>query len=124
VANKKHVVKLSDEERERLGALISKGKAAARTILKARILLKADASQAGGGWTDEKIREALDTNICIMMRVRAWCEASSLSALRARTRRSGSGRSPWKSRIYAELGHAGGAGLFHRRLASPRRNCP
>ena len=44
VANKKFVVKLSDEERARLNGLISKGKAAAKAILKARILLKADQS--------------------------------------------------------------------------------
>jgi hypothetical protein len=60
VANKKYVVKLSAEERERLSALVSKGKAAAKTILKARILLKADQSEAGEGWSDERICEALD----------------------------------------------------------------
>jgi hypothetical protein len=47
VANKRYVVKLSDDERKRLNALVSKGKAAARTILKARILLKVDESEAG-----------------------------------------------------------------------------
>ena len=42
MTNKKFVVKLSGEERGRLNELISKGKAKAKTILKARILLKAD----------------------------------------------------------------------------------
>ncbi len=42
MANKKFVVKLSSEERAQLTGLISKGKTAARTALKARILLKAD----------------------------------------------------------------------------------
>jgi hypothetical protein len=41
VANKKFVVKLSSEERKRLSELISKGKSAAKIVLKARILLKA-----------------------------------------------------------------------------------
>ena len=49
MANKKFVVRLNTDERTRLSDLISKGKAAAKTILKARILLKADQSDAGGG---------------------------------------------------------------------------
>ncbi len=44
-AVKKNIVKLSDDERERLSVLIQKGKAPARQLLKARILLKVDASQ-------------------------------------------------------------------------------
>jgi hypothetical protein len=56
----KHVVKLSTEERERLQALISSGKRSAQLITKARILLEADASEAGEGWTDREIAAALD----------------------------------------------------------------
>jgi hypothetical protein len=58
MTNKKFVVKLSGEERGRLSELISKGKAKAKTILKARILLKADESEAGEGWADEEICRA------------------------------------------------------------------
>jgi hypothetical protein len=42
-AVKKYVVTLSAEERERLEALIRTGKHSARKLLRARILLKADA---------------------------------------------------------------------------------
>jgi len=59
----KYVVKLSTEERERLETLISSGKRSAQLITKARILLKADASEAGEGWTDRKIAAALDASI-------------------------------------------------------------
>ena len=48
---KKYVVRLSGEERERLETLIWKGKSGAR-VLKARILSKADVSEAGKGWSD------------------------------------------------------------------------
>ena len=65
MANKKFVVKLSDEERERLREVISRGKAKAKSILKARILLKADQD-----WADEEICRALDTNITMVARVR------------------------------------------------------
>lgn len=59
----KYVVKLSAEERERLEALIRSGKRSAQLITKARILLKADASEAGEGWTDREIAAALDASI-------------------------------------------------------------
>ncbi len=41
---KKYIVRLSDEERDRLSGLINAGKHPARKLLKARILLKADLS--------------------------------------------------------------------------------
>lgn len=88
MANKKYVVKLSAEERERLGALVGKGKAAAKTILKARILLKADRSEAGEGWSDEKIREALDTNLSMVARVRIKLVEEGLEAVFARKKRT------------------------------------
>ena len=48
VAVKKYVVRLSAEERAEMEALIRKGKSPAQRLLKARILLKADVSDAGG----------------------------------------------------------------------------
>src|SRR5580704_3346113 len=60
---KKYVVKLSAEERERLQAMIKSGKQSAQLITKARILLKADTSDAGEGWTDGEIASALDTSV-------------------------------------------------------------
>jgi len=67
---KKYVVRLGREERERLDALIQKGKAPVRQVLKARILLKADASDAGEGWSDQRIAEALDTSTDTVARTR------------------------------------------------------
>ncbi len=69
-AVKKYVVKLSDEERERLNTLIQKGKHRARQLVKARILLKADASEAGEGWSDSEIAAALDTSVTTVARTR------------------------------------------------------
>src|SRR5271166_6657506 len=70
IAVKKYVVKLSDEEREQLSTLIHSGKHPARKLLKARILLKADASEAGEGWSDSQIAEALDTSVDTVARTR------------------------------------------------------
>jgi poly-gamma-glutamate capsule biosynthesis protein CapA/YwtB (metallophosphatase superfamily) len=69
-AGKKYVVKLSDTERERLNTLIHSGKHPARQLTKARILLKADALEAGEGWSDSRIAAALDTSIDTVARTR------------------------------------------------------
>ena len=70
IAVKKYVVKLSAEERERLNALIQSGKHPARKLTRARILLKADAGEAGEGWSDSHIAAALDTGLATVARVR------------------------------------------------------
>jgi Homeodomain-like domain len=87
MANKKFIVKLSCEERAQLTRLISKGKAAAKTVLKARILLKADQGVAGESWADEKICDALDTNVSMVSRVREKFVNQGLDAVLTRKRR-------------------------------------
>ena len=46
---KKYVARLRDDEREQLAALIRKGSSPAHRLLKARILVKEDVSEAGEG---------------------------------------------------------------------------
>jgi transposase len=67
---KKYRVTLTEKERQSLETVISKGKTAARTITRARILLKADASGFGPAWTDEQIRQALDVGLVTVYRLR------------------------------------------------------
>ena len=59
----RYIVTLSEAERETLDRLIQSGKHRARQLVKARILLKADASEAGQARSDGRIAEALDTSI-------------------------------------------------------------
>src|SRR6204780_2294113 len=75
---KKYIVKLSDEERERLHTLIHKGKHRAGQLVRARILLKADASDAGEGWSDSQIAAALDTSVDTVARTRQRLVAEGL----------------------------------------------
>jgi transposase len=70
IAVKKYVVRLSGEERERLNELLRSGKRPAQLLTKARILLKADVSDAGDGWSDSRIAEALDASIANIERTR------------------------------------------------------
>jgi transposase len=60
--NKKYVVRLSEEERAGLLALVSHGKAKARVVKRARILLKTDQGPSGPAWTDLRVAEALETS--------------------------------------------------------------
>jgi hypothetical protein len=70
IAVKKYVVRLSGEERERLEALTHAGKSPAQLLTKARILLQADVSEAGEGWSDNAISAALDTSVNNIGRLR------------------------------------------------------
>src|SRR6266446_10640588 len=81
-------VRLTPEERAQLGELLSKGKAAARTLTHARILLKADEGVAGPRLSDEAIADALDVNRSTVERVRIRCvERGFEAALRPRPSR-------------------------------------
>jgi len=66
----RHVVRLREGERARLDEFIRKGKRAGRLLTRAGILLKADVSEAGDGWSDSRIAEALDTSIATIERTR------------------------------------------------------
>jgi poly-gamma-glutamate capsule biosynthesis protein CapA/YwtB (metallophosphatase superfamily) len=80
IAVKKYVVRLSTEERERLSEFMRSGKRSARSLTKARILLKADVSETGEGWSDGKIAEALDTSVANVERTRRQLVEAGLEA--------------------------------------------
>jgi len=85
---KRYVVRLSADERERLEALIRKGKSPAQRLLKARILLKADVSEAGEGWSDSRIIKALETSVSMVYRVRKQLVEEGLEAVLGRKQRA------------------------------------
>lgn len=79
---KKYVVRLTDEERESLLALTRKGKASARRIKRAMILLAADA-----GDKDELIAEKVSVHRVTVENIRRRCvEGGVASALNDRPR--------------------------------------
>ena len=67
---KKYRVTLTDEERRDLHDLIAAGKAAAKKLAHARILLKADAADGGPAWPDWQIADALEVSTDTVERVR------------------------------------------------------
>jgi len=94
IAVKKYVVRLSGEERERLESLVRAGKRPAQLLTKARILLKADVSEAGEGWSDSAISVALDTSINNIGRLRRRLVEEGLEAALKRKHNPNSARKP------------------------------
>jgi hypothetical protein len=91
-AVKKYVVRLSQAERETLEAFIRTGKRAAAQVLKARILLKADVSEAGEGWSDRCIVTALDTSLSTVLRTRQLLVEEGFEAVLRRKQSPNSAR--------------------------------
>ena len=88
ISVKRYVVRLSGEEREHLEALIRKGKSPAQRLVKARILLKADISRAGEGWSDSRIVKALETSLSMVYRVRKQLVEEGFEAVLSRKQRA------------------------------------
>ena len=76
----KYAVVLSEVERARLRTLIGTGTAPARQLAHARILLKADQSEAGPGWNDQAIAGALEVCTATVARVRRQYVTAGLEA--------------------------------------------
>ena len=84
----KYVVRLTTDERERLEALIGQKRAAAGKVLRARILLKADVSEAGPGWTDPQLVEAFSVSLSTVHRLRQQLVEEGVEAALVRKSRS------------------------------------
>ena len=129
---KKYTVTLAEEQREQLRKLTRSGKAPAREIAHARVLLKADVGNSGGPLPDDEIARVLELSASTVGRVRKRFSSEGLeAALKHRTPRAFKprrldgraeahlialacsdpplGRSQWSLRLLAdrlvELGH-------------------
>jgi transposase len=81
---KKYKVTLTADERERLRGLIATGKAAAKKLTHARVLLKADAAEGGPAWDDQRIADATEVSTDTVARVRQRFVEHGLEAALAR----------------------------------------
>ena len=83
--NTKYAVKLPETERAHLRTLLGQGRAPARQLTRARILLKANQGDGGPGWTDAAIAGALDVHPATVSRVRREYVTQGLRAALERT---------------------------------------
>ena len=105
----KFIVRLTAEQRDELERLAATGKRSAATILRARILLKADAE--GPGWADDRIADALDTSTATVARIPKKFVQQRLQAAVQRQRPTG--------RLYRKLDGAQEARLVALTCSPP-----
>jgi len=87
---RKYKVTLTEDEREQLRKMLTSGKAAARKLNHARILLYADASAAGLRRADQEMAELLGVGVRTVARVRQrFVEEGYAAALQPRPRPRG-----------------------------------
>ena len=79
-------VVLTEAQRAELRGLVGAGVAPARTLTRARLLLKADHGAGGPGWSDAAIAGALDVDPSTVLRARRQFVAEGLAAALARKR--------------------------------------
>ena len=91
---KRFKVTLTTDERETLRDLIAAGKGAARKLIHARILLKADASDDGLHWPDWRIADALEIHVSMVERVRQRFVEQGFDAALERKQRETPARPP------------------------------
>jgi transposase len=72
-----------------LTELISTGRCAAAVLARARMLLKADASEGGPAWSDREIADALESSLSSVQRVRQAFVEAGLGAALERMRPTG-----------------------------------
>ena len=76
----KFVVRLTADHRTQLERMIAAGRHAAAALTHARVLLKADQSDGGPGWTDAAIADALECSAGTVARVRKRFARGGLDA--------------------------------------------
>jgi len=91
---KKYVVRLTSEERAGLQRLVNVGKAAARKIFHARILLQSDQGPGGPGWRDEQIALGLSAHPRTIANVRQRLVEQGLEAALDRKKQEHRSRGP------------------------------
>ena len=94
---------LTREQRDSLVSLISSGKASARKLTRARILLKADESQGSPAYADKQIREAVEVSLSTIERTRKTFVLEGLTAAVTPKKRSRASRQKFDGEKEAHL---------------------
>jgi len=82
----KHLVHLTGAQREKVRALLHRGRPPAQTAVRARILLKADRAPGGPALTDAAIAAAVETSVATVERTRRQFAAGGLPTALHRAR--------------------------------------
>jgi len=77
---RKRVVRLTADERAKCLELVRSGRAHARSIIHAQVLLKTDAGSEGPAWTDSAISEAFEISTVTVSQIRKTMVTEGLAA--------------------------------------------
>jgi|ERR1035437_3799045 hypothetical protein len=91
---KRYIVRLNDEERKRLTDLLGKKVLAAQKRKRAQVFLKADASEDGPAWVDQRIAEACDVTVATIENLRKSYVLEGLEASLERKKQCRPSRQP------------------------------
>src|SRR5579871_3276769 len=97
---RKHTIELNAEQRDELEAMLKAGRATARSLQHAHILLKSDNGLLGSNWTNAQLQEAYGVSVTMIRQVRKRFGEQGLQA--ALHRRPQPAR-PEKRKINGEL---------------------
>ena len=100
----KYVVRLEAEERVELQALVDEGRGCKSVRQRARVLLKANESEDGPAWKDERVAEYAEVSLSTVHRVRQRFVENGFDAAVY--------RKPATDRLYRKLDGAGEARLI------------
>jgi transposase len=92
MANKRYVVELTREERERLQALLKRERLATKTRKRAQVLLKVDEGEDGPGWSHARAAEAFEVHVNTVTSVARKLVEEGLEAAISRKKHSRPGR--------------------------------
>ncbi len=99
---KRWVVELSEEERERLKQLIHKGNVIGYKIRHAHMLLKADEGAEGPAWSDKQIADAYHTSVSTVRNLRKRLVEKGFEAALEREKQA-KRKSKWDGEMEAKL---------------------
>lgn len=100
----KYVVRLTDDERGELQAMVDEGRRSKSVRQRARVLLKTDAADGAPAWTDERAAEFAEVSLSTVHRVRQRFVTEGFEAAVY--------RKPSTDRVYRKLDGEGEARLI------------
>lgn len=94
MSEKRYIVRLSEDERASLSAVVNAERVAFRKRRRAQILLKVDAGENGPVWTDERAAEAFDVHVVSVQKIRQQFVMEGFEAALSRKRQDPPPRTP------------------------------
>jgi transposase len=94
MSEKRYVIQLSEEEREKLNGVVNAKNVAFRKRRRAQILLKVDAGEHGPAWPDERAAEAFDVHVVSVQKIRRQLVMEGLESALNRKRQNPPPRKP------------------------------